>query len=188
MKTMITKTLLATAAFGALAMSTNVYASGLIANILRPVIGNKAADRLDEDHARFKDQVPVYKAIEERGSAAVRMGAAGAAVLYGGPVGLVLGQAALNQVNNGLHQAGRQYDGRQVNAQQSAYSQADPYQWQRSFCASHGFANYDPHTHQCFSQAQQSAYFQADPYQGQRSFCASHGFANYNPYTHQCFH
>lgn len=170
------------ATFGA--VSTSAHAGGLIADILRPVIGNQAANELDRKHAEVKNAIPAYKAIEESGSAAARTAAAGAALYYGGPVGLVAGQAALGAVNNGLNQLGQQYDNRQA-------QQTHNWQAQVAYCNSHGFANYDPHTNQCFAPHHQGAHLysqaqQIDPYQWQRSFCNARGFRNYSPYNNMC--
>ncbi len=56
----------------ALLISFHVHAGGLIADILKPVIGKTNAESLDDTHDRFKKAVPHYKAIEEGASGAVR--------------------------------------------------------------------------------------------------------------------
>lgn len=160
------------------ALSATAHAQGLGATILRPFIGNEAADRLDKWHAGVKDANPAYKAIEESGSAAARTAAAGAALYYGGPVGLIAGQAALGAVNNGLNQMGQQYDAR--HAQQGQ----DWYAW----CNQRG-GSYNPHAHQCVVPYGGQVYGHAqqhNPYQWQLSFCNSRGFRDYNPYNNMC--
>ncbi len=160
-------------------VSTGAHAGGLIADILRPVIGNQAANELDRKHAEVKNAIPAYKAIEESGSAAVRAGSAGAALYYGGPIGLIAGQAALGAVNNGLNQLGQQYDNRHTQQAQD---------W-NVWCSQRG-ASYNPHTHQCVLPYGGEVYGhsqQHNPYQWQISVCHSRGFRNYNPYNNMCF-
>lgn len=161
------------ATFGA--VSTSAQAGGLIADILRPVIGNQAANELDRKSAEAKNALPAWKALEESGSAAARTAAAAAALYYGGPVGLAAGQAALGAVNNGLNQLGQQYDNRQA-------QQAHNWRNQVAYCNHRGFSAYDPRTNQCSGALQRF-----DPYQAQRQFCNSRGFGNYNPYNNMCF-
>jgi hypothetical protein len=52
--------------------SSQLQAGGLVVDILKPVIGKKNAESLDDAHDRFRNAVPPYKAIEEGASGAVR--------------------------------------------------------------------------------------------------------------------
>ena len=169
------KFMAALAVFGALSTGAHACVRGEGAKVAQIFIGKKAACALDDASAAFKNANPAYKAFEESASAATRNAAAGAALYYGGPIGLAAGRAALGVVNNGLNQLGQQHDNR--HAQQTQ----DWYAW----CRQRG-ASYNPHTHQCVGDVYGHTQ-QHNPYPSQLSFCHSRGFRNYNPYTNMCF-
>lgn len=75
-----------TVALSAVLLTSNVHAGGLIADILKPVIGEKNADSLDDAHDRLKNAIPPYKAVEEGVSGAVRHVTREAVVESNGPV------------------------------------------------------------------------------------------------------
>lgn len=52
--------------------SIEAGAGGLIADVLKPVIGKKNAESLDDAHDNLKNAIPPYKALEEGASGAVR--------------------------------------------------------------------------------------------------------------------
>lgn len=129
-------------------LSTSAHAGGLIADVLQGagVLSPRDASDLDRRHDQFKRTVPIYGAAEQIGSAAVQATAAGVALNYGGPAGLVAGRVITDGFNQRIRQE-RDAAERVAADRFAAEQQARLDQW-RAYCADVGL-RYDRASHSC---------------------------------------